>query len=146
MAWLTNLWPHNRQAWVLTSALAVAVLSLIGGGIWLGWEGRRGWTAAELEQRIQAELTPQCDRHEVEQWLKRHGIPHSYSTDTTEDRYMGFTMPMLAGLDNRSLSGQVRGVIHQPDASTDRFIDVYFFFDQRGDCVGYLVFPFEYTP
>jgi hypothetical protein len=142
----TYLCPKTRRAWALASAIGVVLLALAGGGAWLGWQSQRSWTAAELEKRIQTELPPDCDRWEVEAWFDRHGIPHSYNTDTAEDRYQGFTMPMLAGLGDRVLSGQVRGVVHRPDANRDSFIDVYFFFDQRGCCAGYLVFPFAYGP
>jgi hypothetical protein len=126
--------------------MGVALLALAGAGAWLWWEAQRGWTVAELERLIKEELSPDCGRREVEAWFDRHGIPHSYNTDTTEDRYMGLTMPVLAGLGDRSLSGLVRGVIDRPNSNPGGFIDVYFFFDQRGCCVGYLVFPFEYTP
>jgi hypothetical protein len=91
-------------------------------------------------------LSPHCERAEVEAWFNRHGIPYHYTVDTTEDRYAGFTMPELAGLGHRSLSGMMRGVVQQPDTNPGNFIDIYFFFDLRGSCAGYLVFPFAYPP
>jgi hypothetical protein len=146
MALLAYLWPKSRRAWALTSTMGAALLALAGVGAWLWWDSQLDWTAAELERLIKKELSPDCDRQEVEAWFDRHGIPHTYNTDTNEDRYMGFTMPALAGLGDRSLSGLVRGVVHRPDDNPGGFIDVYFFFDLRGCCAGYLVFPFEYAP
>jgi hypothetical protein len=144
-----------KRSHVLTPGrrlLALLALVAVGAGLvalWRPWESTIHSTAARLERLIQEEVPPNCDRQQAEAWLDRHGIQHLYSEDTTGDRSGHDTMPSLAGLDHRTLSGMVRGDIcgRNPGRGVhfSGFIHVYFFFDKQGRCVGHLVFPFEFS-
>jgi hypothetical protein len=102
-----------------------------------------------LEQLIEAEVPPGCDRQQAEAWFNKHGIMHSYFKDTIGDRSGQKTMPMLAGLSDKDLSGMVRGWIEGPEANVgfgeSGRINIYFFFDKQERCVGHLVHPFVYS-
>jgi hypothetical protein len=133
----------------LTGCLALVVLAVLALATWVGLDSQRGWTVAKLERLIEAEVTPHCDRQQVEAWFDRHGIPHKYSVDTTGSRYGDQTMPMLAGLRDEDLGGMVGGGIEGPQANLGFLrngrISVYFFLDKQGRVVGHLVHPFVYS-
>ena len=126
----------------LTAALAVVA----GVATWVWCDSRRGWRAETLERLIREEVPAGCARREAEGWFDRHGIRHSYFADTTGDQYGHDTMPTLAGLRAEDLGGMVRGTIDGSDANVGFLatgtVQVYFFFDKRGLCVGHLVCPF----
>jgi hypothetical protein len=136
-------WPRKR-VWA-----TLLVVGAVGSLVW--WD-QRGWTVARLERRIKAEVPPGCGRAEVEAWLDRQGIRRSYWEDTTGTRYQdGTTMPILAGLDPKDLSGMVRGDIAPSEGANVNWlfpgrISIYFFFDKQGRRVGHLVHPFVYMP
>jgi hypothetical protein len=139
-------WPRvvlSKRFWLL--------LLVVGAAAFLVWWDQRGWTVARLERRIKSEVPPGCGRAEVETWLHRQGIRHSYWQDTTGDRRGEHTMPMLAGLDSKDLSGMVRGEIAHSEGANVNWIfpgdiSMYFFFDKQGRLVGHLVDPFVYMP
>jgi hypothetical protein len=116
----------------------------------MAWD-QRGWTVSRLERKIKAEVPPGCGRAEVEAWLARQRIRRSYREYTTGDRRGDRTMPMLAGLDSKDLSGMVRGDIEPSEGANVNWffpgrITIYFFFDKQGRLVGRLVDPFVYMP
>jgi hypothetical protein len=139
--------PGSRAVRVgCVSALLLAVV-VLGACIWR--ESRRGWTVANLERLVQAEVPLGCDRRHAEVWFDKHNIEHSFFADTTGDRSGMDTMPLLAGMHDDNLSGMVRGWIEGPEANVgfgqSGRITVYFFFDMQGRCAGHLVFPFVYS-
>ena len=137
---------RGRRRWPLFIFLAV----LIAGGAALWRYSQRGWTVSKLEKLIRAELSPGCDRRQLESWFDRHGISCSYSTDMTADFLGGRTAPGSAGLRAEDLSGMVRGTIEGPDANvgllTAGRITVYLFLDRQGRWVGHWIKPFAYMP
>lgn len=118
-------------------------------GAWFWRECQRGWTEARLERSIAAEIELGCGRKQVETWFNTHGIRYQYFSDTTGDRVGASTMPMLAGLNDSSLGGMLRRWIDGPEANVGFFelgyIQIFFFFDHAGTCVGHLVRPFIYS-
>ena len=104
---------------------------------------------SKVKALIEVEVLLSCDRSQVEDWFDRHRIKHSYFVDTTGDRTGSRTMPMEAGLRDEDLSGMGRGWIVGPEANVgfgnSGRIQIYFFFDKQGCCVGHLVFPFVYS-
>jgi hypothetical protein len=136
----------KRSRSTAVGCLTLVLVAVAAAGTWV-WRGSlRGWTVAKLEALIEAEVPRGCDRQHVEAWFKRHRIQHLYFAHTTGDRRGPYTMPMLAGLRDRDLSGMIRGTISWPEANMgfgrNGDIMVYFFFDTQGRCVGHLVHPF----
>jgi hypothetical protein len=133
--------PTPRNQYPRLGCLAVLLVAIgIGSWIW-GLSQRRGWTVAELERLIQAELPPNCDQASAAAWCDRHGIPHNWLADTTVDRKALQTLPELVGLKNSDLSGMLRGTLYDANVGWVRegMIRVYFFFDKQGQRVGHLV-------
>jgi hypothetical protein len=124
------------------------LLLVLGSAGWLWWLSEQGWTVAKLERLIQAEVPPNAERKSVEAWFVRHSIRYNWWVDTTGDRRGHQTMPEIAGLSNRDLSGMLRGDIDGAAANVGLFssgrIRVFFFFDKQGNCVGHLVDEFVY--
>jgi len=129
--------------------LFVVFLVAIAVSLWVRQDAQRGWTVARLEHLIEVEVPADCDREQAEVWFERHGIQHSYFTDTTGDRSGQRTMPMLANLRDEDLSGMVRGWIEWPEANvgfrSSGRIQIYFFFDKEGRRIGHLVHPVVYS-
>jgi hypothetical protein len=138
--------PNRRWFWLALCGLFVL---FVGCG-WLWWASQRGWTVANVEQLIQAELSPECDRATAEAWFTRHGVQFTWHEDTTGDVRGRQTIPELVGLKNEELSGMLRGRIDPPEANLSLMfpgrISIYFFFDKNGRQVGRLVEPFVYMP
>ena len=91
-----------------------------------------------------------CDRRSVETWFDRHQIRHDWFEDTTVAMAGHQSMPELAGLRNRDVSGMLHGVLDGPEVNVDLIfpgeITIYFFFDKQGCRVGHLVHPFVFMP
>jgi len=106
------------------------------------------WTEAQVERLILAEVPTFSGRNYVEDWFDRHGIAHGYTRDTEGGGRGHQTLRDLAGLDAEDVSGVVFGSVEPPYANVDRFfhgrIDIVFFFDKRGRCVGHWVEAFTY--
>lgn len=136
----------RHRPWVPVLSLLV----LIAGGSAYWYISQRGWTVSKLERLIRTELTPGCDRQQLESWCDRHGIPRAYFTDTMADFLGGRTAPGSAGLRAEDLSGMVRGVIEGPQANVSLFLNgritVYLFLDRQGRWKGHWIEPFAYTP
>jgi hypothetical protein len=141
--------PTKRRQYTRLGCLALLLVAL-GYGSWMWWLSQRGWTAAQLEKLIQAELPANCDRASASAWFDQHGIGYNWWADTTGDSRGNRTMPELVGLKNSDLSGMLRGNLASPEANVGWFstgrISIYFFFDKQGCRVGHLVDEFVYMP
>ncbi len=140
---------NAKRRWYGLVLCGLFVLLLVGCG-WLWWVSHRGWTVANVEQLINAELSPRSDRATAEAWFTRHDIQFDWFEDTTGDRRGDKTMPELVGLKNDELGGMLRGKINHPEANLSLLfpgtISIYFFFDKNGRQVGRLVDPFVIMP
>ncbi len=136
---------RNRLRLLWAGFLLAAVGSCSG---WLWWASHRGLTAEALERSIRAEVPPGCDRRVVAAWFDRHNFRHAWSEDTRVAGQGHQTVAELAGLWDEDLGGVSFAGVEGPEVNVDLFfpgrIDIYFFFDRSGRCVGHYVAPFAY--
>lgn len=114
------------------------------------FQGKTGDDAKRhFEDAIRREVPAAATQAQVEVWLDRYGIDHTYFEDTAGDLRGQKTMAEIAGLRNQDLSGMVRGQIQCPDEkakiSQAGRLTIYFFFDKQQTCVGHLVDWFAYS-
>ncbi len=89
-----------------------------------------------------------CGRQVVEDWFDRHRIEHSWAEDTRLGGVGHQTMAELVGLRDADLSGVCWAVVEGPEVNVSLVfpggIGIYFFFDNRGRCVGHHIDEFAY--
>jgi hypothetical protein len=120
----------------------LVILALIcGGKIW--YELNKGWTVGKVEAALQDAPPHSSTRDQVEEWLKKmKWTSFVFFADVTGTREGHRTMPQLAGLDEKALSGMISGVV--PDSNVDLIwpgiIHVYFFFDHNDKLIKHFVY------
>jgi hypothetical protein len=141
----------NRRRYfllIVVSFSSAVVISYLVIKLWS--HSQREWTVSKLEELIKLEVPGNCDRRDIEVWFDRHNIEHQYIADTGADTESGKTMPDLAGLERKRLTGMVRGIIQGNRANVsflfDGEIKVYFFLDIGGRQAGHYIHSFAYMP
>lgn len=130
----------RRMACLKRAALALCIAVAVGGC------GETGDEAAKrLDQAIRAEIPAIATRQQAEAWLEARDFKHSYSTDTTGDRFGSQTAAMRVGLRDEDLGGMVVGmIVNTAGIRGSGRLSICFLFDKQGVCVGHLVDWFEY--
>jgi hypothetical protein len=107
-----------------------------------------GWTPEKVEKLVAAGPPPGSNPTEVEAWLQERRIQYWYLEDVTRNRLGRQTMPEIAGLEARDLSGMVKATISDANGHPllSGNINIYFFFDKNGKLVKHLVLPFVDYP
>jgi hypothetical protein len=83
----------------------------------------------------------------VKAWLEQNRIAYAYFKDVTGDHLGQRTMPEIAGLDYRDLSGMIRVTYDgKVNLLIEGDIDLYFFFDADDRLVAHLITTFGYYP
>jgi hypothetical protein len=112
------------------------------------WFEQQGWTEGKVEQAIKGSLLINSTRNQVERWLnKMNWTDYDYYTDVTGASIGHKTLPQLAGLDHRALSGMIKVNVPNPRVSLiwTGLIYVYFFFDHDGKLVNYYIYPIVFS-
>jgi hypothetical protein len=109
----------------------------------------RGWTGAEIERAIRAEVKEGSNRQSLEMWFQTHGIPHKYFEGPDHAKFNN-DVAKSAGLQGTEISGVLQGFIDM-EHSNEHFllpseIFIYFFFDSDGRLLGHFVDPAVYGP
>jgi hypothetical protein len=111
------------------------------------WQSQRGWTDSKIKRLLPSELSPGCDRRQVEGWFQRHGIAYR---QTWGDTVGGETIPDRAGLNAHQVAVLIRGTLEGDPANVSLIssgrIDIYLFLDQEGKYTGSWVEPVPYLP
>ncbi len=125
---------RNRIIWVLV---------LLAFGAYVAWPYCFGWTVQNLENLIQAEVSQDSDRQEVESCLDRRGIRHIYEEDFGSVRFNDQTPPTFVDLREDNLSGMVIAQLSRRQVRSGILeigtIYVFFFFDRQGKLAGHWI-------
>lgn len=130
------------------SATVLGLAVVCGALLW--WAETRGRTAAKFERSIRAEVPRMCSRPVVEEWFDRHGMWHEWSVNTRVVDIGGQTPAELAGLRDADLGGVCWTALETPEVNVglgnSGEIGIYFFFDDRGRCLGHYVDEWVSSP
>ena len=115
------------------------------------WPEEVAQRVKKWEKLIADEVPPACTPEQAKAWFAAHGLGKDkylwvrYFTNTTRERLRGKTPAARAGLNDTDLGGMVQGFVMCPDVKVNRGfyarLNIYFFFNKQGHCVGHLVYP-----
>ena len=126
--------------------VALALFLVASPFIWYWFTFLRGWSVADVERLVQAEMPLGTTHAEVEAVLDKHGIKHSKQPVVgprfhDRDGVAGQSIPQAAGLADRDVGWITLAFIE--DANVDLVykgsISAFFLFDHEGRLIGHLV-------
>ncbi len=126
-------------AWCLAGAILVAAVAAI--TAWLG----SGGFVERVESEVRAGVPLGSSRQDAESWAERtYGVIPMFNGDVSGDRWVGRTVPELAGVPADQLGGVVRTTAFRrsPVGKAINLIDnervsVYFLLDRQQRVCGY---------
>jgi hypothetical protein len=99
------------------------------------------WTVEDVEQLVDSEVPKKANRIEVEAFFDKHRIPHSWFDVDPGDFNDGTEAAKRAGLTKQGFHNWMRGDIFnaQVEFLIILHIHIYFFFDDKGRVITFLV-------